>query len=90
MTTAVEVIEANPVNVVALLPRATPVLPMVNELFARLLLAIEDAVVRTVPVSAASFLRSAVCPAPFADVTENTFALISCVATIKFCSEKIF
>ena len=45
---------------------------------------------RTVPVTAASFLRTAVCPAPFADVTENTFALISCVATIKFCSEKIF
>ena len=52
MTTAVEVIEANPVNVVALLPRATPVLPMVNELLAKLLLAIEDAVVKTVPVSA--------------------------------------
>ena len=45
-------IDANPVNDVALPPRATPVLPIVIELFARLLLAIEDAVVRTVPVSA--------------------------------------
>ena len=52
VTTAVEVIDANPVNEVALPPRATPVLPIVIELFARLLLAIEDAVVRTVPVSA--------------------------------------
>ena len=52
MTTAVDVIEANPVNEVALDPRASPVLPIVTELLARLLLAIEDAVVRTVPVSA--------------------------------------
>ena len=53
VTTAVEVIDANPVNVVALAPRAIPELPIVPfVLFARLLLAIEDAVVRTVPVSA--------------------------------------
>ena len=70
VTTAVEVIEANPVNVVALLPRATPVLPMVNELFARLLLAIEDAVVRAVPVSAGKVIvTSAVAAGPF-KVTE--------------------
>ena len=41
-----------PVKVVTLLPRATAELPIVTVLLARLLLAIEDAVVRTVPVSA--------------------------------------
>ena len=66
VTTAVEVIDANPVNVVALPPRAIPVLPIVNELFARLLLAIEDAVVRTVPVSAGRVMvTSAVDAGPF-------------------------
>ena len=66
VTTAVEVIDANPVNVVALPPRATPVLPIVNELLARLLLAIEDAVVRTVPVSAGRVMvTSAVAAGPF-------------------------
>ena len=64
--TAVEVIDANPVNVVALPPRAIPVLPIVSELLARLLLAIEDAVVRTVPVSAGKVIvTSAVDAGPF-------------------------
>ena len=52
-------------NVVALPPSATPVLPIVKELLARLLLAIEDAVVRTVPVSAGRVIvTSAVAPGP--------------------------
>ena len=50
VTTAVEVIEANPVNVVWLDPNATEELPIVIVLFARLLLGIEEAVVNTVPV----------------------------------------
>ena len=66
MTTAVDVIEANPVNEVALDPRASPVLPIVIELLARLLLAIEDAVVRTVPVSAGRVIVTSVVDAvPF-------------------------
>ena len=66
MTTAVEVMDANPVNVVALPPRAIPVLPIVSELLAQLLLAIEDAVVRTVPVSAGRVMvTSAVDAGPF-------------------------
>ena len=52
VTTAVEVIEASPVNVVWLDPKATEDPPIVTVLFARLLFAIEEAVVRTVPVSA--------------------------------------
>ena len=41
VTTAVEVIEANPVNVVALAPKATAVLPTVTVLFANCALGIE-------------------------------------------------
>ena len=51
-TTASDVNDVIPVKVVILLPRATAELPIVTVLLARLLLAIEDAVVRIVPVSA--------------------------------------
>ena len=82
MTTAVEVIDANPVNVVALPPRAIPVLPMVNELLARLLLAIEDAVVSTVPVSAGRVIvTSAVDAGPF-NVAEFVPLSVSSLKTI--------
>ena len=65
MTTAVEVIELIPVKVVRLLPRAPAELPIVTVLLARLLLAIEDAVVRTVPVSAGRVMvTSAVAAGP--------------------------
>ena len=54
-----------PASVVAVPPSARPVLPIVIELLARLLLAIEDAVVRTVPVSAGRVMvTSAVAAGP--------------------------
>ena len=51
VTIAVDVTEAKPAIVVAVLPSARPVLPIVTELLARLLFAIEVDVVKTVPVS---------------------------------------
>ena len=52
VTTAAEVIEVTPARDAVLAPRATAVEPIVTELLARLLFAIEEAVERTVPVSA--------------------------------------
>ena len=70
VTTAVEVTEASPVNVVAELPRAMAVLPIVTALFARFALAIELPVDNTVPVSAGSVsVTSAVAAGPI-KVTE--------------------
>ena len=51
VTTAAEVIEVTPAMDAAVAPSAIAVEPIVNELFARLLLAIEEAFVKTVPVS---------------------------------------
>ena len=57
----VEVKELNPTKVVTVAPRLILVLPIVTALFARLLLAIEVAVVNTVPVSFGNVIvRSAV------------------------------
>ena len=50
-TSVVEVKEDNPAIVVAVPPKDTEVLPIVNEELAKLLLAIEDAVDNIVPVS---------------------------------------
>ena len=50
-TSVVEVKEDNPAIVVAVPPKDTEVLPIVNEELAKLLLAIDDASVSIVPVS---------------------------------------
>ena len=82
VTTASDVKDVIPVKVVTLLPRATAELPIVTVLFARLLLAIEDAVVRTVPVSAGRVIvTSAVDAGPF-KVAEFVPLSVSSLKTI--------
>ena len=81
-TTASAVNDVIPVKVVTLLPRATAELPIVTVLLARLLLAIEDAVVRTVPVSAGRVIvTSAVDAGPF-NVAEFVPLSVSSLKTI--------
>ena len=53
---AVEVNELNPTKVVTVAPKLTPVLPIVTELFAKLLFPIEVELVNTVPVSFGSVI----------------------------------